>query len=258
MNLKKRWVIGIAHHLPSTYKSLPKPYLEVFNKLNANDESPFCDFTDGINGLTAKNSTWGEISTLFKLSENFENTEMLGLFHYRRQLDLNNISKKLNAAEISGKKLRIFSILQLIRINRFRGKVVLPEPLHFSNENMTIIEQFRFCHEPLIDAMEKASKIFDNLVKAKYNFSSTQFMATNDRLMPCNIFLAPKEFISEWLEILYPILFELDKESAELPSDGYQSRWGGFIAERLFSCFCEMKMQNSDLEFIFKPLIRFT
>ena len=68
-----------------------------------------------------------------------------------------------------------------------------------------------------------------------------------NRLYPFNMLIAPKMFFDEYAEWLFGILFEIEKRVGNMELDDYQTRYAGFLAERLFTYYILGVKSDSDV-----------
>ena len=89
------------------------------------------------------------------------------------------------------------------------------------------------------------SEVLENLIKEEFSDyypSYKKVMYNNNWAYNYNMFVAKKEFIDEYSEFLFSVLFKLkDKINLNDGRDDYQKRVFGFLSERLFNVFLVYK-----------------
>jgi hypothetical protein len=199
-----------------------------------------------------------DFAELRALEESLQTNAYAGVFHYRRVLIIDEakiedvtIEKTWEGSFISAwnwakttelgwskEKLEQYSQL---------GVTVLPNPVdvsHFGHENL--YEQYVQAHgSKVLEAIEK---------KWPESNSFFEYLRSETKLIPFNIFLAPANVREKLFEWLLPILNSVEYDLSDLSQNDYQRRWPGFIAERLTSYFW---FKNRDsLNLIYRPIGR--
>lgn len=188
--------------------------------------------------ISKLNPYFSELTGLYYIWKNDNDSEYVGLEHYRRLF--------------SKRSINIFNyrIISKDSIEKYLDNydIVLPKK-HCWPKHNTLTEQYEEEH------IASDIKILEELIKAKYTiyYDSYRYVMHNHNwAYNYNMFVCRKELIDEYCEFLFPILFEL-KEKINL-NDGrsdYQKRVFGFLAERLFNVWIvyknNLKIKELDL-----------
>ncbi len=187
----------------------PYAYITPIQVGAANASEVFLQLTDhkGEN-ISAKNNIYCELTAFFWMWKNCD-SENLGLCHYRRffSIEENEIHKLLN-----------------------QGKVIVPKRAMLGR---SIEKQYKYNHSKEIwDSMIEVLKQKDHEM---YLFSKKVF--SRNLLYPFNMVIAKRDFMEEYSEWLFDILFKVEKRVIDTELDPYQLRYTGFLAERLFTLY---------------------
>jgi len=158
--------------------------------------------------ISQKNKLYNEMTGLYWIWKN-NNHKYVGLYHYRRILNLNNE--------------KIHNYLR-------KYDFILPKKLQV---NPTCEEQYRRVH------VENDWEIMINVLKEirpEYYVTSKNIFQ-NNFLYHCNIFITKKEELDKYCKWLFPLLEMIENRLDLRERDEYQSRAMGFICERLFTLY---------------------
>lgn len=175
---------------------------------------------DAGDNISSQNANFCELTALYWLWKNsLEN--IVGLVHYRRYFQL-----KINSSFINNIKIpNGYEIQQLM--NHFDFIV----PFKDSVDGVSIFELYCDAHyvKDLILTRDIIMDIYPDYV--------TDFDAVlmSSSLSYCNMFIAKKEYVDEYCQWLFDILFMLKERVKIEKYDGYQKRLYGFLSERLFN-----------------------
>jgi hypothetical protein len=124
--------------------------------------------------------------------------------------------------------------------------------------NSNVYEHFIACHAPLEKALDVACLAFDESVKHLFGIiDSKSDLKTTRSIYPWNMWIGSPDFYDEWVSLLFPVLKALDDISDSLPKEGFQSRWSGFISERLFTVYINRCRGANRWNFVERPVIFF-
>lgn len=253
--------ILISHFKKFDFPFLDKPFLEICNIQNDTNSDGFEYKVSGLKEIGLRNEDFGELATLYSFWKNDNLGDMTGLFHYRRFLTFNCDS--LDGSEVTNKfwegnyrsswnKRKTFAESQIMSIPNYDNKVVLPNPRFISN-GQNIWQDFVTAHPNLEDIFDKICELWEEEFP-KSNIKN--WFNQNSKMYLFNIFYAPKDFVDNWCETIFPILIKVDKEIRQQDKDKY-SRWSGFVAERLFTFYVSQPSIVNNFEFIFAPVMHF-
>lgn len=232
------------------YKNFDKPVnnevyktLSVGNNNELYEEKIIRDDTD--DNISNMNGFFSELSGMYWIWKNYDIKDYVGFCHYRRYFDfLDNIPEDINEYDI-----------------------ILPKPLYF---NLTIKQSYSIYHNA------EDLELLKQILNTKYGISKDIINETFNQkyLYANNIFIMKKELFNEYCNIVFGVLFEYLKIN-NLKSIGhikrmitsnsrkylknfypnntieYQSRIGGFFAERILNIWLrtkpELKVKTRDL-----------
>lgn len=223
------------------YKEFNKPVTnEVYKTLSVgNNNELYGDDTirdDTGDSISNMNGFFSELTGMYWVWKNYNVKDYVGFCHYRRYFKfLDNIPNVINDYDI-----------------------ILPTPLQF---NGTLREVYSVCHN--IEDLECIKNILCNKFNVQEHIVNDVF--NKQKYMFCNnIFIMKKELFFEYCEFVFGVLFEyLKMNKLETIEDvkkmvknnshkylkkfypnntiEYQSRLGGFFAERIFNVWLKIK-----------------
>lgn len=174
--------------------------------------------------ISLKNPNYCELTGLYWAWKNL-NCDYIGLCHYRRyfgkQEGNNSRSNIINCNDVE----------RMIR----QFEIVLPKKMNFYFQSVE--EQYAMGH--YLKDLRKTRDIINDIYP-EYSLSFNKIMASH-KLYCCNMFIAKKEVIDEYLEWLFAILFKLEKCTDLTDYSDYNKRIYGFISERLFNVWLDYK-----------------
>jgi hypothetical protein len=228
--------IIVSHFKELNREPLKNPYLEICNAQEGIKPTGFNLYDSSFDdNISEKNKAFCELSALYSVwnSNLFKN--FVGLAHYRRFFIFDNLN--VHSIERNFDTLIKDSEIYLEKLQKLSCDMVVPIPLDFSGwEHNSIYKHFCALHPNLIDVFNKVCDILDYCL-GKNNFSLDWFNS-NQYLYPYNMFFGRKEIIDRWCSVIFTVLFELENQ-VDTNFSGYDSRWAGFISERLFSFFVQ-------------------
>ena len=248
-------LILVASHLEPIYKELGHPFLEICSKTSTGFASGYKHYVESYPGFAATAESLAEILILLKAESFFENKMQVGLIHYRRIFSLDP-EKDHGIHESMDFKLR-YSIAchQAEFLHLYIDRIVIPKPLELES---SVLTHFIECVPLLENAIYEACLAFDASVYSLFGVIDSKSELENTRFIyPWNMWIGSVDFYNEWVTLLFPVLKALDEMSNSLPSDGYQSRWSGFIAERIFTIYINLCMRTNRWNFVELPVIFF-
>jgi len=173
------------------------------------------------NNISKKNLNYCELTGLYYIWKN-EKCDVVGLTHYRRYF----------FKSVLGTKLK--DVLSINKINSVLDKydVIMPKKDCFK---VTIKEQYKKIHNT--EDLDKCGEI----IKKKYpKYYDSYVKVMNSKSMYCyNMFIMKKEYFDKYMEWLFSILFELEKNIDISGYDKYNQRIFGFLSERLFNVWLD-------------------
>ena len=191
----------------ATHKEYSMPNSEQYLPVHAgsslaNQSLPYQRDDEGDN-ISKKNNTYCELTALYWAYKNLK-ADYIGLCHYRRYLDINNID-----------------------INRY--DVILPKKRHYYIE--TVYSHFKHAHgsKPLDIVEEVIEEIYPDYVE------SYKKQMNKRSLHLFNMFVMKNDLFTEYCEFLFTILNKVENQL------GNVDRLYGYLGERLLDVFLDNK-----------------
>lgn len=189
----------------------------------------FCYDDEGVS-ISEKNPYYCELTALYWVWKN-TNDEIVGLNHYRRFFWLANPNLRCEQKNIMDYR-ELPDMIDASNVDRILEKydIILPMKRFY------------------LDGVEKQYQL--NNRKTDYDVTrdvvhdlcpeylpSFENVSLGTGLYVCNMFIMKRRYFNQYMEWLFPILFEVEKRIAIPYDDTYQRRVFGFLAERLLNVF---------------------
>ena len=240
------------------HKSFPEPDGEIFQPIQvgkkiAETALPMIGDDTGDN-ISEKNLSFCELTATYWIWKNVRE-DIVGLFHYRRYLNLRTKDTKFHRfsddfAETYG--LRAEHIKKLLK----QYDVLLPVqlPRRIKDNRPSVYQGYAAEHVAAdMDCM------LDILAQKYPEMKETAEKVLKDgkQSYMTNILVARKELFDEYAAWLFDILFEVERLSQEdvASRDSYQRRAYGFLAERMMKIFIAYKQQTVGLKVAEFPML---
>ena len=202
---------------------------------------------DSLKNISTKNPYFCELTATYWIWKN-EKTDIVGLFHYRRFLNLKNNEIKVNqihknfANHYGLTKQNIQNILS-------EYDLILPEKIKITETNL--YDHYKTNHH------QSDIDLLLDIIKEKHPNDykiAEQELKNNSEMFLGNIIIAHKKVFDLYAEWIFDILFEIENkiQSDVLKRDAYQQRVYGFLAERLMAIFVKT---HPELKIKYQPLI---
>lgn len=176
-------------------------------------------------------TTWLTFNSLLEALGRKSEQSMVGFFHYRRLLDPAVTSKKIEVVRPSFASPLILRRLEreYLRIPAGHSLVAKSFPV------ITMDVHYHACHPESYETFLLAKEIFLALLGR----SGADHFGHQSNLFWSTLFFGPQLHANEFSRLLLETFSALARIGNSFPAtqDSYQSRWPGFIAERLFSIF---------------------
>lgn len=242
--------IVVANHSSNDYQKLLLPYIEACNIDNEIKPVGFDYYdSDFVDNISHKNKTYCELSVLYSFWKQNLITETFGLAHYRRLFSLSDDYAALDVIIKSFDDRFLFSENQKKFIEKYKNSVVVG---YTGLVGGSIWNQFKITHSDLFEFFAFACEKFGFLFPQMGNPIS--FFQTHAHLNHCNMFIAPRNIVEQWCNIIFPFLESIENHAPE-NLDGYSLRWAGFFSERFFTYFIS-SIQDS-VNVVIKPIVLF-
>lgn len=179
--------------------------------------------------ISTKNKNFCELTALYWIWKNDIDSKIVGITHYRRFFYKNVICYK---------KDKIISDSRVKKILK-RYDMIIPIPIILNGD--TVKEHYNKYHK--IKDLELCKEIISK--KFPEYIESFNAIMNKKLLYSCNMLICRKELYNKYMEWLFEILFEIEKNIDISQYDEYNKRVYGFLAERLFNVWLE---KNKDLK----------
>lgn len=234
--MKQHIIIGVIAHKPFP---MPKDSIYVPIEVGAayRNEHFYENRDDQGIQISAKNPSFCELTGFYYAYKNLD-CDILGFVHYRRLFMKNGIFVKKNLKNVLSEK----EIEKKLEHHDF----ILPKKRHYLIEN----NYHHYTHAHKEEALIKTGEIIKRLYPDYYPYFIKHMKRTTGHYF--NMFIAKKEIADRYLDWLFSILFELEKEINIDDYKGYDKRVFGFIGERLLDVFImKNKMSYIDQNYRF-------
>lgn len=223
--------IIVCNHKALDREPLKYPYIDVCNVSEGlKPDGYFYYDSDADINISQFNSQYCELSQLYSFWTSNLFTEYFGLCHYRRFFLLEEKNDSLVEIDFNSYEEYIYNINPL---ESFDYDLVAPNEINLDSHS--VFSQFESIHPNLLPIFEEACKVFDKYSGLK---DSLMWFKNTNILTPCNMFIAKKAIVNHWCSVLFPTLFEVQR-NININLEGYDLRWAGFISERLFTLYIE-------------------
>ncbi len=217
------------------------------------EKLPMLQDSEGDN-ISAKNPWFCELTATYWIWKN-ATADIVGLFHYRRLLNLRN--------ELRKTLIPNDNILEEYDITREKVMEVMAGydaliPCHVPSDGKSILQQY--AEEHVVSDLELCYE----LICEKYpQMAQTAYEVLNDTgSLGCfaNVIVCRKTLFDEYAAWLFDILFEVERRiQPEVEQrDEYQQRAYGFLAERLMNIFITHKKKTVGLQVCEVPILKAT
>jgi hypothetical protein len=250
-----QYSILVACHSEPIYRELKSPYIEICSTTSGRRESGYEYYVQGIPGLKSRPESFSELSVLFNAKPFISDKKLVGFVHYRRIFSLNPGEKVEPVINIQFRHRFSRANLEASFLRLYEESIVIPIAW---DQDRNLLLDFSFRHSILQDALEIACSEFDT--QAAKNFgeiNSKNMLAATNKIYPCNMWIGSEEFYREWASLILPVIKKIESDCLTLPTTGYQSRWAGFITERLFTVYINLCQQRLKWNLIERPMLMF-
>jgi hypothetical protein len=243
----------VACHQEPEFRNLKPPYEEVCIDFQTSRPHGYTHYlTRNLSTLKFPDA-WSEVAVLLALESYVGDAKLVGLQHYRRFF---SFDKEISGATISmpTNVRNEYVENQIQELVRIHGQIVIPQKWEFAE---SAYDQFVMCHPSLEALMLLTLKEFDRILLPLFGeISSLELMQRDNFLYPLNMFLGSRQFYLEWWSILSSLapIVEMHSEKFDVQ---LEERWGGFIAERLFSTYITLCLETTRWSFIEKKVVVF-
>ena len=234
ISMKEKVKVVIA-----THKNYEMPSEEFYLPVHVGAEGKVSLGYQGDNtgkNISEKNATFCELTGLYWAWKNID-SEYIGLVHYRRHFTLKSrgYRKKHTNMECV---LSDSEILKLID----RYDVILPKKQKYIIETL----YSHYAHTHYKEHLDETRNIIAKLYP--------EFLVDYDAVMKqrsghmFNMFIMKKEYVDEYCQWLFDILFELEKRMGQQYISPFQGRFYGRVSEIALNCWLRHKKRTDTLQ----------
>ena len=191
--------------------------------------------------ISSKNPHFCELTGIYWAWKNLNDTEVIGLCHYRRYFDFHDICQPFKPYTIYPTTFfpSVDLSIPVEIINEVKaGRIILPRQENYPTSALT---QFNDGHSSL--DMQVVRDIIKKDFDDKYSRAFWKVLATNNKLSLCNMFIMNWSDFDNYCSWLFHILNKAEAAIDISDYSSYQKRLYGFLAERLLNVwvFAEKK-----------------
>jgi hypothetical protein len=245
--------VVVASHQESIFRSLKEPYLEVCVSFQPAKPFGFTQYVTSSDTSLKYPAAWSEIAVLLELTSFTGDSKYVGLQHYRRFFALEEESTT-KTFSLPANKRNEYVENNRAQLISAAGHVLIPKKWEFE---ISAYEQFLTCHPNLQELMDLSLTEFDKVLLPIFGqVSSLNSLRERNYLYPLNMFVGSLDFYLEWHSLLRIIVPSIEEIASNFQGE-LGERWGGYIAERLFSVYLTLCQENNRWTFIEKPVVVF-
>ena len=183
--------------------------------------------------ISSKNHSFCELTGVYWAWKNLNNTDIIGLCHYRRYFDFHNNCQRFKPYTTyptsSFHKLNL-SIPDHVIDNVYNGTIILPRK---ENYPISVLSHFNNGHSSFDMYVVKdiIKKNFDD----KFSQAFWKTLVINNKMNICNMFIMNWDNFDLYCTWLFHILGKAEKRIDITKYSHHQQRLYGFLAERLLN-----------------------
>ncbi len=212
----------------------------------AGKNTTFCDVGDDTgDNISTKNDTFCELTALYWIWKNTSGQDYVGIFHYRRHMNLSPVETKENEWGMSEYEAIDEKYLAINQLNLSGAKsflegydLVLPHKWDVRNSgSKSMYDHFDKGADHNISDYDLALEILTRRHPSYAAFARKVNIGKSGYFT--NMFIMRRNIFDEYCEWLFDILFELEKEIDVSNYSVQERRILGFISEWLFNIYIE-------------------
>lgn len=238
------FMIYVAFHRDGKIVSEDNLYQAIqVGKKNSRLELNMINDADGVN-ISDKNNIYSELTGWYWIWKNAKH-DFVGTSHYRRYFTNEQPSVVRNIGKLililAGQKNKRHGLFLVTSQQRWKNRILGMEQVKSLMQEYdalvpvkkkfpyTVYEQYKRRHK------EKDIKLTRKIIEENQPEYLETFDKTfqSNKIYPFNMFVMPWNYFDQYMNWLFPLLFELEKRSEIDFNDPYQKRVCAFMAERL-------------------------
>lgn len=171
--------------------------------------------------ISVKNPNFCELTGLYWAWKNLE-ADYIGLTHYRRHFSIQHNLPK----DTDGRLKRVITLEEADKLFN-NVDIILPKKRKYYIEDL----YSHYKHTLFVEPLDEAGKIIEEKYPAYFEEFKKLHKRTSAHMF--NMFIMKREYLNEYCEWLFDILFELEKRIDISQYDSFHARFFGRIAELL-------------------------
>ena len=250
---KNQFTIVVACHQEAKFPSLSSPYREVCVYQGESKPLGYDHYVSRVKNRLIYPDAWSEIEVFLDLRSFTEESEVVGLHHYRRFFAFGEEhSEEVVSMPFSDRSE--FADAQVGLQSRYIDAIVIPKKWEFS---YSAWNQFLVYKPELEEIFTFSLSELDSLLHPYFGkVNSKEILQESSYLYPLNMFVGRIEFFEEWHGILSNLVARIESAAPQF-GDALTPRWGGFLAERFFSVYITLCQENRRWKFVEKSVVFF-
>ena len=251
--VKNQFTIVVACHQEANFPSLSSPYKEVCVYQGERKPLGYEHYVPREKSTLIYPDAWSEIEVFLDLRSFTDESEIVGLHHYRRFFAFGEeYSKEVIDMPFSDRSK--FADAQVGLQSRYIEAIVIPKKWEFS---CSAWDQFLVYKPELEEIFNFSLNELDSLLRPHFGeVNSKVILQESSYLYPLNMFVGKIEFFEEWHGILSNLVARIENAAHQF-GDSLTPRWGGYLAERFFSVYITLCQEKKRWEFIEKSVVFF-
>lgn len=210
--------------------------------------------------ISSENFKYSELSAVYYMWRNME-FDYYGLFHYRRLLNLND---EIEYKTFYDDYIVLESLnndyekygLNKENVDKLMKQYDLVVPKVFFLGTETLYEHYKNAEGHYIEHLDEALKV---LLEKYPEYSTVAYESMESHYGHFfDLFIMKKELFNHYCNWLFPILKKVDVKFKFEGKDWYESRYLGYIAERLFTIYLNYQLKHTDIKVKFTDKILLT
>ena len=214
--------------------------------------------------IASKNNTFAELTGQYWVWKNImpkmDDNSYLGFCHYRRFFETPEVGKPGKSMYYTADSYRGTDLHQLEKAFELNNwgvglhpevectlklknlpKALIKGLIRAPGKKLTLIENYQLRHykNDLLQSIDLLP------IDIREKFKKHVYQSTS--LCPCNMYVAKKEYLNMYFEILFPWLFKCEKFIITKNHSDHQRRVFGFLAERFSSFFLRQHTSSVSL-----------
>lgn len=185
--------------------------------------------------ISEKNSSYCELTGMYWAWKNLKNVDYIGLCHYRRYFDFNNIGRShFHSTTI---KTELFDTLELDISSKAeswlkKGGCIIAKPMHLHTSLY-----LQYCEDHYSPDFKVLGDVIRKTLPPEYLKGFWRYIVESNKFSPYNMFVMNWHQFDLYCNWLFPLLQEVENNLDITRYSPFQKRVFGFLAERLLNLY---------------------